>query len=161
MTAIVAFGAVSALGEGRAAFAVDALDTPPRVAVARDDELGAAGLARPYVARVRGVTAGLGPGSAPSPGGDDERALVILDKAADGCAAGLDARMPGWRGLRVGLALGTSSGGLRTCEALVGSAEADCARLAAPCPCTYFAGVGRLTARPRLPTCRRTHGSSI
>lgn len=156
MTAIVAFGAVSALGEGRAAFAVDALDTPPRVAVARDDELGAAGLARPYVARVRGVTAGLGPGSAPSPGGDDERALVILDKAADGCAAGLDARMPGWRGLRVGLALGTSRGGLRTCEALFGSAEADFARLAAPGTFTYFAGLGRLTARLGLPTCRAT-----
>lgn len=150
MTAVVAFGAVSALGEGRAAFAVDGLGVAPRVAVARDEELAGAGLARPYAARAQGVA------PATTPRGDDDRALALLDKAASGCVEALDARLPGWRGLRVGLALGTSSGGLRACEALFALAEGERARLEAAGTFTYFAGLERLVARLGLPTSRAT-----
>ena len=109
MTCVVAFGAVSGLGEGEAAFRVAAPGEIPRVAVARDSELERAGLARPYASR------------APWPVDDAEladRALLVLDRAVTGCATMLDDVLPEWRGRRIGLCLGTSSGGLRSCEGL-------------------------------------------
>jgi 3-oxoacyl-[acyl-carrier-protein] synthase-1/3-oxoacyl-[acyl-carrier-protein] synthase II len=102
--AILAYGAVSALGEGAAAFSAGHPGTLPRVAIAHDEELAAAGLARPFAARAR------------VPGGDRATALVV--RAMAGCTAQLDDARPGWQKERVGLVLGTSSGGMRAAERL-------------------------------------------
>ena len=106
--AIVAFGAVSALGEGWDAASAGKVGERACVAIAHDAELAACGLARPFAARVA-----LGPI-------DDEadRATKILTKSLRACAASLDAARPGWRASRVGLAIGTSSGGMRTAQTL-------------------------------------------
>src|SRR5439155_19918898 len=98
------------LGEGADAVSSGRPGEPPRVAVARDPELVAAGFARPFCAR-----AAIADGD-----GEDarDRATVLLARSLAQCTRSLDALAPGWRGRRVGLALGTSSGGMRTAEAL-------------------------------------------
>jgi len=101
--AIVAFGAVSALGEHRAAASAGECGAPARVAIGYDDELARAGLARPFAARVA-----LGPVA--------NRAAVLLERALASCASELDVLRPAWRSERVGLILGTSSGGMRDAE---------------------------------------------
>lgn len=103
--AVVAWGASSALGEGDAAFACG---TPGERAITRvvhDDELARAGLLRPYCGRVPIAT----------PEGRD-RATVLLERALEACARDLDDALPGWWEKRIGLAIGTSSGGMRTFE---------------------------------------------
>jgi 3-oxoacyl-[acyl-carrier-protein] synthase II len=100
---IVAFGAVSALGEGADAVSAGEVGAPARVVIARDDELVRAGLTRPFAARAW----------PPGPGG---RAAGLLGRALSLCATDLDARRAGWRGERVGLVVGTSSGGMRSAE---------------------------------------------
>ena len=103
--AIVAFGAVSALGDGARAATAGEIGEPARVAIARDDELAASGFARPFVARVKDVGAGV-----------DDRADAILARALAACTRALDAELPAWRARRVGLVLGTSSGAMRSAE---------------------------------------------
>jgi 3-oxoacyl-[acyl-carrier-protein] synthase II len=117
-TAIVAFGAVSALGEGWRAASTGEVGAPAQVAIARDAELEACGLARPFVARV--ALAARERDGAEDDGSDllADRATRILVKSLRACIASLDATRPGWRGARVGLALGTSSGGMRTAQTL-------------------------------------------
>ena len=106
--AIIAVGALSALGEGSDAGAPGAAGERARVAIARDEELVAAGFARPYAARVA---------LAPQPGAEEEdRATRLLVASLSDCLKDLEAREPAWRTKRVGLALGTSSGGMRTAE---------------------------------------------
>src|SRR5205823_2188886 len=56
---VIAVGAISALGRGREAFAVQAPGEPARVAIARDPALAAAGLQRPQLARAALDAAGL------------------------------------------------------------------------------------------------------
>ena len=107
--AIVAFGAISAQGEGRDAFSVGAVGEEARQSIVVDDVLGAAGLARPFVARAP-VIGPLDPAADP--------AAILLGRALDACALMLDRGRPGWRALRVGLALGTSSGGMQIAERL-------------------------------------------
>jgi len=102
--ALIAFGAVSALGEGRAAFDAGTAGQPARVAIGPDEELARAGLARPHVAR------------APVPADVQDRATWLLRTAFEDCAADLDRVRPSWRGERVGLVVGTSSGGMRQAE---------------------------------------------
>jgi len=106
--AVVAFGASSALGDGEAALGVGAVGEVAPVAIARDDELAGAGLTRPFCARVHAVD-GAADGA--------DRATVLLERALAACAKELDAVLPGWRAKRVGLAIGTSSGGMRSFEA--------------------------------------------
>jgi 3-oxoacyl-[acyl-carrier-protein] synthase-1/3-oxoacyl-[acyl-carrier-protein] synthase II len=101
--AVVAFGAISALGEGEAAVHGGSPGAPASTAVTRDAELEAAGSTRPFVAR------------APIEGFVD-RAPRLLERALVACARDLDHRRPGWRARRVGLVLGTSSGGMRAAE---------------------------------------------
>jgi 3-oxoacyl-[acyl-carrier-protein] synthase-1/3-oxoacyl-[acyl-carrier-protein] synthase II len=101
--AILAFGAVSALGEDEQAASAGDVGAPARVAIARDDELARAGLARPFVARA-------------SIGAPEDRATALLQRALASCAARLDRERPGWRRERVGLVVGTSSGGMRRAE---------------------------------------------
>jgi 3-oxoacyl-[acyl-carrier-protein] synthase II len=106
---IVAFGAVSAMGEGDAAVSAGTVGERARVCIGRDERLVSAGLARPFAARVDGTA------------GDGDPATDMLLRAAKGCARELDAVLPGWRSLRVGLALGTSSGGMQAAEVLFAS----------------------------------------
>ncbi len=105
--AIIARGACSALGLGLDATDSGRLDEPAERRVARDEELANAGLARPFVARVTTVD---------QPGVD--RATAMLEYAFAECARELDVALPGWRAMRVGAAIGTSSGGMRSFEEL-------------------------------------------
>jgi 3-oxoacyl-[acyl-carrier-protein] synthase II len=102
--AIVAFGAVSAFGEGMAAASAGMPGEPARLGIVRDEELSRAGLVRPFAAR------------AAVPPGEDARATWLLRRALHACAADLDRVRPAWRGERVGLIVGTSSGGMRQAE---------------------------------------------
>jgi 3-oxoacyl-[acyl-carrier-protein] synthase II len=101
---IIAFGAISALGEGSDAMSAGLPGEPARVAIRRDDELADAGLARPFVAR------------APVPVGVDDRASWLLGRALDACLGDLDRVRPSWREERMGMVVGTSSGGMRQAE---------------------------------------------
>ena len=105
--AVVAYGALSGLGRGSDAVFVGEVGDVARVATVADDELFAAGLARPFASRV----------PVPSEPGRD-RATTLLVLALEDALAALDVAMPSWRTRRVGLALGTSSGGMRTAELL-------------------------------------------
>ncbi len=102
--AIVGFGAISSLGRGEAAFHTGGVGDAARIATAVDAELSEAGLTRPFCARVGGL--------------DDEsdRAAQLLRVALEDALADLDRAIPGARGRRVGLALATSSGGMRGAE---------------------------------------------
>lgn len=113
--AIVARGACSALGEGEAAFAAGRPLERPVSRVKRDDELAAAGLTRPFVARA----------PIPTPPAAEDRAAVLLERALRGCARELDEVDPSWRTRRVGFAIGTSSGGMRSFESWTRGASAD------------------------------------
>jgi 3-oxoacyl-[acyl-carrier-protein] synthase-1/3-oxoacyl-[acyl-carrier-protein] synthase II len=110
--AIVAAGAVSALGTGEAAFGIGAFGGLPPSAVARDDELSAAGFERPYSARIA-----IDPGEL-------DRASAWLDRAARELRSELDCAWPAWRGQRIAVLVGTSGGGMPSLE----RALADCAR---------------------------------
>ncbi|HEY1956168.1 MAG TPA: beta-ketoacyl synthase N-terminal-like domain-containing protein [Polyangiaceae bacterium] len=103
--AILAFGAISGLGRGAAAASVGEVGEPARIVAARDEELAASKLARPFCARA-------------DVSGDGDRAAAVLRVAMGDLAATLDARDPAWRSRRVGLALATSSGGMRSAETL-------------------------------------------
>jgi 3-oxoacyl-[acyl-carrier-protein] synthase-1/3-oxoacyl-[acyl-carrier-protein] synthase II len=100
---IVAFGALSALGEGVDAVRGGPCGEPARVAIAHDAELARAGLRRPFAARVAL---------------DDraDRATALLERAVAACARELTSSRPGWRRERLGLILGTSAGAMRTAE---------------------------------------------
>ncbi|HEY1695622.1 MAG TPA: beta-ketoacyl synthase N-terminal-like domain-containing protein [Polyangiaceae bacterium] len=127
--AIVAFGAVSALGEGREAAPAGTIGAPAALAIARDEELARAGLARPFVARARVPPV-------------EDRATWLLERALHACVVDLDAARPGWRAERVGLVLGTSSGGMRAAEqAFASMANGD--DVADPERATYFGPMAR------------------
>jgi 3-oxoacyl-[acyl-carrier-protein] synthase-1/3-oxoacyl-[acyl-carrier-protein] synthase II len=126
----IAVGAVSALGLGAAAYEVGPAGAPARVAIARDPALAEAGLARPFAARAP-ADLGVDP--------TDDRATDLLRAALAQVIRDLDAARPGWRDERVGLAVGTSSGGMLTAERFFaaraeGAATPELARGA-----TYFA----------------------
>jgi len=102
--AVVAFGASSGLGDGEDALGIGRIGDVAPSAIVRDEELDAAKLLRPFCARVDGVD------------GSRDRATVLLERAIAACSLELDEVLPGWRTLRVGLAIGTSSGGMRAFE---------------------------------------------
>jgi 3-oxoacyl-[acyl-carrier-protein] synthase-1/3-oxoacyl-[acyl-carrier-protein] synthase II len=125
----VAAGAVSGLGTGPAAYHPGPVDGPPRAVIGRDPTLEAAGLLRPFASRA--------PGDLGVDTGD--RAADLLRAALGQALSGLDAVRPGWRGERVGIAVGTSSGGMLSAERFFaarasGTATPELARAA-----TYFA----------------------
>jgi len=99
--AILAAGVISPLGEGAAGYAVGELGARPATRVAPDRELTAAGLRRPNAARAP---------LASSPGVD--RAGALLERATGSLLTDLALVRPDFRELRLGLVLGTSSGGL-------------------------------------------------
>lgn len=126
--AVVAFGAISSLGEGAAACGIPAPGEPANVGIGLDEELSRAGLARPFAARadVRSVAG-------------EDRAAELLRRALTACVAQLDATLAGWRGGRVGLALATSAGGMRSAETFfTGLAEGALPAEEAAIAATYF-----------------------
>ncbi len=136
--AIVARGACSALGEGEAAFSTGRPHERPTSLVRRDDELAAAGLTRPFVARAHASIA-MPP--------DEDRAAVLLERALRGCTRELDEVDPSWRGRRVGLAIGTSSGGMRSFESWARGTGADARHVTAA---TYIGPVAAVIERVPL-----------
>jgi 3-oxoacyl-[acyl-carrier-protein] synthase-1/3-oxoacyl-[acyl-carrier-protein] synthase II len=108
--AIVAFGAVSALGEERAAFDVGGAGEPARSAWSER------GGGKPFG---RAISC-----RSPRP----ERPRALLELGLRQVAQQLTRRNAEWRRVRVGLIVGTSSGGFAALErALAGSAEYDAA----------------------------------
>lgn len=103
----VAIGAVSALGVGDDAFRAGEPGEGARVAWRADGALAAAGLVRPIAARAPAALAGAA---------FEDRAASLLACALDQVVRSLDERRPGWRGERIGIAMGTSSGGMLTAE---------------------------------------------
>ena len=104
MIAIVARGAISGLGEQADASGVGAPGDFARVAITHDDELAAGGLTRPLASRVRLE-------------GTEDRATQILKRSLSLLFSELDAKRPAWRTEKIGVALATSSGGMRGAEA--------------------------------------------
>ncbi len=104
--AVVAFGAVSALGRGRAAASAGEIGELAANATREDTELAASKLARPFCAR------------APIETKDEDRAASVLRVAWEDLERALDAFDGAWRKKRVGLALASSSGGMRSAEEL-------------------------------------------
>jgi 3-oxoacyl-[acyl-carrier-protein] synthase II len=132
--AVIAFGAVSAFGEGPAAVRAGTVGERAPVAIARDEELARAGLARPFVAR-----ASLGDAELREA---EDRATALLGRALAACASDLDGVRPGWARERVGLVLGTSCGGMRAAESAY--AAMACGRAVSdPEGATYFGPMAR------------------
>ncbi|HEX4336744.1 MAG TPA: beta-ketoacyl synthase N-terminal-like domain-containing protein [Polyangiaceae bacterium] len=136
---IVAAAAESALGSGRAAYSVGDVGDVPRSRIAEDAALRDGGFAKPWVGRAPSL-ADLGAGVDP--------AEALLERVTSSLAADLDAWQPSWRHRRIGIVVGTSSGGMvslgRVLEAR-GRGEPIPAELAAGAP--YF---GPLRALRRL-----------
>ena len=127
--AIVAYAAISALGEDDAALGVTPPAEPARVAIAEDASLRASGFARPLAARVtRELPAEI------------DRGTALLAHVLARLAARLDDAMPSWRERRVGLVLGTSSGGMESATRLFAAGAA--APLRGADQATYFAAMG-------------------
>jgi 3-oxoacyl-[acyl-carrier-protein] synthase II len=107
---VVAWGAVSPHGLGAAALAVpgegEAAVFPGGPVPAYADR----GVRRPTAALVAALP---------------RDAFGFLDHALSSCLASLDAAIPGWASLRVGLALGTSSGGMAGAERLFEGLERE------------------------------------
>ncbi|RYZ03886.1 MAG: 3-oxoacyl-ACP synthase [Myxococcales bacterium] len=126
--AILAYGAASALGVGAEAFEVGGAGAAPK------DCWSARRGGKPF-ARVNGLSAA-----------HAERPRALLELGLDQVVAGLSERLPGWQNLRLGVAIGTSSGGFAALErALAGEPVAAAA-------CAYFSPLAALSSRlPRAP----------
>lgn len=136
--AIIAASALSPLGEGSRAFSVGELGARPETQIAEDAALQAAGLKRPHAARVRAEL-----------DAREDRAAALLGRALDQLIVDLDARLPGWKKLSLGVALGTSSGGLDTLSHVLASrARGENISAARARAAAYF---GPLSACERLP----------
>lgn len=143
----IAVGAASGLGMGAAAYDVGRAGEPARIAIAADPALSAAKLARPFAARAPadlGVAAG------------SDRAADLLRAALAQVIQGLAEARPGFRAERIGVAIGTSSGGMLTAERFfadraAGAATAEVARGA-----TYFAPLDDALREVDLRVARRT-----
>ena len=151
----LAVGAISGLGLGVAAYRPGPVGAAARSVITRDPVLAAAGLQRPFAARAPADVWDCGGDLPPPPG--TERAVDLIGAALAQALAGLDAARPGWRGERIGIAMGTSSGGMLTAERFFaararGEGTALLARKA-----TYFAPLDEaLGAEGLLQTERRT-----
>jgi 3-oxoacyl-[acyl-carrier-protein] synthase-1/3-oxoacyl-[acyl-carrier-protein] synthase II len=134
---VVAFGAVSALGEQWDAVSAGDVGSHARLAIERDDELVRAGLRNPFAARVRNLEG-------------DDRATSLLRRAMTRCVDELDVVRPGWRRERVGLIIGTSSGGMRASERAF-EALARGVVVAEPENATYFGSVAAVARDLPIP----------
>lgn len=131
----IAVGVVSPLGAGDAAVDVTAVGEPARVAIARDPILAAQGFLRPFSGRA--------PAACFEGTEEGDRACRLLDRATELLLDALAVR-----GQRVGLVLGTSSGGMCTSEVLFErrAKNEDVSREVAD-GATYFAPFVRTRAR--------------
>jgi 3-oxoacyl-[acyl-carrier-protein] synthase-1/3-oxoacyl-[acyl-carrier-protein] synthase II len=108
--AVIAKGAVSALGIGSDAYRAAFEGEPARVALATDAALSEAKLRHPFCGR---APADLG---ALPPRVGDDRAAALLACALGQALTELERVRPGFRGERLGVAIGTSSGGMLSAE---------------------------------------------
>jgi 3-oxoacyl-[acyl-carrier-protein] synthase II len=101
--AIVAAAAESALGSDGDAYGVGAIGDRARSAIALDASLRDAGFAKPWIGRAASLA-----------GHDSEEdpARSLLERTARSLAGQLDAWQPDWRHRRIGIVVGTSSGGM-------------------------------------------------
>jgi 3-oxoacyl-[acyl-carrier-protein] synthase II len=112
--AVVAAGVVSPFGVGEASLAPGAPGELPRTAIRRDAVFAAA---------LPGFLSGRVPDL---PAEAAERAEVLLRRAAEDLERELERTLPGWRSLRIALAVGTSGGGMPSLErALASRANAE------------------------------------
>ena len=102
MAAIVAIGALTPFGVGDAGWSNGAIGAPARQAIVRDELLAAAGLRKPFAARAtqEGRVA------------EDDRATSLLLRTLAQIEGALPPRA------RIGVALGSSSGGMESAERL-------------------------------------------
>ncbi len=156
---VIAVGAISAMGLSTRAYEAGIVGEPARVVITRDEGLVQAGLQRPFCARAVATE---------HAGRFADRATALLFEALVQLGASLDQKRRGWRQSRIGLAIGTSSGGMLCTETFFRKREmhargnvaheteaAEVARRA-----TYFAPVDdALEAFGLSPAtvCRRTH----
>lgn len=144
--AVLAAGAVSALGLGAQAYKVSFPGKPAPCALGRDAVLSAAGLQKPFAGR---APEHLGESVSPN----TDRAADLLSSALQQVVSALDSVFPAWRSRRLGLSLGTSSGGMLTAERFF-QARAASER---PIPqslargATYFAPLDETLATANLP----------
>lgn len=103
---LVARAALSGLGRGARAVSAGEPGAAATVATVVDEELSRAGLARPFAARVDGLPI------------EGDRATSLLRAAFGDLVASLDRDVPEWKTRRIGVALATSSGGMRSAEEL-------------------------------------------
>lgn len=135
---VMAMGAVSPLGRGQRAICAGDLGLPAQVAIARDEELQKFGLTRPFAAR---VPTDCLEASAPASIQAD-RATHLLYTAFADCLAQVRQRVSGLDRLTQRIALGTSSGGMRTAERLFSAtARADSISVDLLRDATYFAPI--------------------
>ena len=127
---VIAVGAVSPFGLGDDATPAGAVGEPASRRITLDPLLEAAGLRRPFSARAPEDL-----GVAPS----GDRATDLLVAAFTQVASALDAARPGWRRERVGVAVGTSSGGMLTAERFFAARAAGTATPELARGATYFA----------------------
>ena len=124
--AIIAFGAASALGVGQAAFDVGGPGaTPPNVWSSRLP-------GKPF-GRVRACDAARA-----------ERPRALLELGLDQIVAQLDRRDASWREQRVGVVIGTSSGGFAALERVLQAPEADAPNWAQS---AYFAPLAEVAVK--------------
>ena len=109
--AVIAYGAMSGLGEGMDAASAGAVGAPARVAIADDEELVAAGFVKPFAARARLARPEDGLQRVASDDGGDDRATRLLVTTLAQCVRGLDARIPGWRSSASGSRSGRPAAG--------------------------------------------------
>jgi 3-oxoacyl-[acyl-carrier-protein] synthase-1/3-oxoacyl-[acyl-carrier-protein] synthase II len=144
----IAIGAVSARGRGRSAYAVEEAGEAARGHITRDEYLAEAGLARPSMARATAL--------GPTP--NEDRATQLLTDALAQLVGELDRIAPDWRARRLGVCIGTSSGGMLSAERwfearATGTASETTARAA-----SYFAPLDGALAQVGLgDLARRTH----
>ncbi len=98
---LIAVVAISALGSGPDAWRVGPPGSAAITAIVEDVELVEAGLRNPFAARAAARPV---------------QPEALLATSARQLAAALDESRPGWRTLRIGVAVGTSSGGMRSLE---------------------------------------------
>lgn len=159
MTAIaIAVAAISPLGSAED-LAPPAPGGTARVAIARDEELAAAGLTRPLSGRVDDRR--LARASVPDEARGD-RAAHLLAVAMAELAASLDAARPGWRHERVAAAIGTSSGGMRSMQdAFTAMARGEALDPVVARRATYFAPLAPALAAAGLSATRLAHCSQV
>lgn len=161
MTAVcaIAVGAVSALGLADQASHAGNVGEPARVVIRRDEELATAGLQRPFCARAVAT---------PNASRFEDRAAALLFEAFAQVGRALDEARPGWREGRIGLSIGTSSGGMLCAERFFRLREARARGVDVPADelaraargATYFAPLDdalRAFGLSGTIVCRKTH----